>query len=74
MKNFDASDDSAASVLCIVCENRITGGRWFARINSGGRLVALCCPLCQETFMRNPFPYVRRMETYDGRGGEPAAG
>ena len=64
MKNFDASDESASSVLCAVCEQSILGGRWFARIHSGGRLVALCCPLCEDTFVRNPAPYLRRIETY----------
>lgn len=64
MKNFDASDETTACVLCAVCEKAITGGRWFARLNAGGRLLALCCPLCADTFARNPAPYVRRIETY----------
>lgn len=75
MKNFDASDEAASSVLCAVCEQPITGGRWFARITSGGRLVALCCPLCEATFSRNPAAYVRRIETYLFMAGQgPADG
>ena len=73
MKNFDASDESAAGVLCAVCEQMIRGGRWYARINSGGRLLALCCPLCEDTFARNPAPYVRRIETYQFMSRSPEA-
>lgn len=69
MKNFDASNEAAASVLCAVCEQSIRGGRWYARINSGDRLFALCCPLCEDTFARNPAPYVRRIETYQFMSG-----
>ena len=65
MKNFDASDEMVGSVNCAVCERTILGGRWFARIRSGGFMVALCCPLCEETFMKKPLWYVRRIETYD---------
>lgn len=64
MKNFDARNEAVATVLCAVCEQPITGGRWFARISSGDLLAALCCPLCEATFAGNPAPYVRRIETY----------
>ena len=64
MPNFDASDIDCASVQCAVCEKFITGGKWFARIKHGDVMVALCCPLCTETFEANPKPYVRRIETY----------
>jgi hypothetical protein len=61
--NFDARDGDCGYVQCAVCENAITGGRWFARIAHGEWMVALCCPLCLETFERNPKSYVRRLET-----------
>jgi uncharacterized CHY-type Zn-finger protein len=64
MKNFDASDAECRFVLCAVCENGITGGKWFARVRHGERMVALCCPLCTETFEANPHAYVHRIETY----------
>ncbi|MEW6306035.1 MAG: hypothetical protein AB1705_21370 [Verrucomicrobiota bacterium] len=69
MKNFDAADPGTAFVQCAVCERAITGGNWFARIQSGGYTVALCCPLCADTFERNPRAYVRRIETLRLRPG-----
>jgi predicted nucleic acid-binding Zn ribbon protein len=60
--NFDASKEDVPFVQCAVCEQGITGGRWFARIRCGERMVALCCPLCTEVFEKNPKPYVRRIE------------
>ena len=65
MPAFDASNDEVEFVQCAVCEKVITGGKWCARIRSGQWIVALCCPLCTETFHRNPKPYIRRIETYD---------
>jgi hypothetical protein len=52
--NFDASNPDAESVQCAVCEKLITGGKWFSRIVRGEITVALCCPLCTETFQQNP--------------------
>ena len=60
---FDAEDSDVAYVNCAVCENAIFGGKWFARIRHGDRMVALCCPLCTEMFEGNPAPYLRRIET-----------
>ena len=64
MPQFDASNHEVEFVQCAVCEKAITGGKWFARIRNGGRVVALCCPLCTEAFEENPRPYIRRIETY----------
>lgn len=63
MHQFDASDPEISFVECAVCEKAITGGKWFARIKHGEWMVALCCPLCTETFEANPHGYVRRIET-----------
>ena len=63
MSNFDAADENAEYVQCAVCEKVIKGGKWFARIRHGEWMVALCCPLCTETFERNPATYIRRIET-----------
>ena len=63
MSNFDASNLNCDYVQCAVCEKAITGGKWFARIKHGEWTVALCCPLCAETFERSPHPYIRRIET-----------
>ena len=60
---FDAHSPDVEFVQCAVCENGITGGRWFARVAHGEWMVALCCPLCLEVFEKNPKPYIRRIET-----------
>lgn len=62
---FDATNPDCEFVQCAVCEKAITGGKWFARINQGNWIVALCCPLCAETFEANPRPYLRRIETIE---------
>lgn len=70
--NFDASNPDCDFVQCAVCEKAITGGRWFARIKHGDLTMALCCPLCTETFEAKPNAYVRRIETLAlMRSGEP---
>lgn len=76
MSQFNASDPDVAFVQCAVCEKGITGGKWFARITSCGRTVALCCPLCTEVFESNPRPYIRRIETLAGllTPGPPSPG
>ena len=65
MSNFNASNESCASVQCAVCEKVITGGNWFARITRGEWTVALCCPLCTEVFEKSPVAYIRRLETLE---------
>jgi ribosomal protein L24E len=50
---------------CAVCGKNVTGGGGFARINNGGRMVELCCPLCLQTFQNDPEPYLRRAEKAD---------
>ena len=63
--NFDASNPDIDSVQCAVCEKPITGGKWFSRIAHGKMVVALCCPLCTETFHSNPTPFIRRIQTLE---------
>jgi len=58
--NFDASDIDCAAVQCAVCEKMITGGKWFARLKQGEYVVALCCPLCTETFESTTLPAAHR--------------
>lgn len=62
---FDARNPDVEFVQCAVCDNGIKGGRWFARIAQGERMVALCCPLCLEVFEKDPLPYMRRVQTFE---------
>jgi hypothetical protein len=52
MANFDASNLDCEYVQCAVCEKAITGSKWYARINNGGRMVALCCPCARRRLKR----------------------
>lgn len=47
--SFDTSDDT-----CVVCGQPVSGGRCYSRILYRERKMALCCPLCLETFQKNP--------------------
>lgn len=47
---------------CAVCGKDVTGNRGFAHIRWEGKMIALCCPLCVETFHRNPRAYTFRRE------------
>jgi hypothetical protein len=46
---FDTTNET-----CIVCGQPTSGGRCFSHILYRDRMVALCCPLCLETFQKNP--------------------
>jgi uncharacterized CHY-type Zn-finger protein len=48
---FDTSDDT-----CVVCGTR-TNGHCFSHLRYNDRMMALCCPLCFETFQKNPDYY-----------------
>lgn len=63
MKNFDATDELVECVCCAVCEKQVRGGKWFSRLKAEELLVALCCPLCHETFLRGPVAYMGRIRT-----------
>ena len=44
---------------CIVCGKSVDEGQGMCHIKISERMVALCCPLCIETFNKNPMHYVR---------------
>lgn len=46
---------------CLVCGKEIASGQKAARIRDGEIFVSLCCPLCVETFQKNPGPFRARM-------------
>jgi ribosomal protein L24E len=43
---------------CIVCGKSVLDGEGYAHIRVEGEMVALCCPLCFETFEKNPKRYL----------------
>ena len=46
---------------CVVCGKNVERGGGFARINHQGIMVNLCCPLCLDTFQKDPKPYMLRL-------------
>ena len=48
---------------CVVCDKSVQAGGGYCHINVQDRMIALCCPLCLETFQKDPAPYLRRRES-----------
>ena len=53
------------TLACAVCGKNVQNGGGFARIKQGERMVELCCPLCLETFQKDPAPYLKRLQRVD---------
>lgn len=63
VKNFDAtSSNNSDPLYCIVCEQKIPDGNWFARIPIGERRVAMCRPRCAELFIEHRAQCLARLE------------
>ena len=43
---------------CIVCGKAVDHGGGMAHFKVDGEMVALCCPLCIETFNKDPKHYI----------------
>lgn len=50
---------------CVVCGKNVDHGGGFARIKHGNVMLELCCPLCLETFQKEPEPYLKRLQRID---------
>jgi hypothetical protein len=46
---------------CAVCGKNVQNGGGFARIKRGEQMIELCCPLCLDTFQKDPEPYLKRL-------------
>ena len=63
IEDFIGGGPDKAGEQCVVCGKSVEGGRGYARIKHGERMVALCCPLCLESFQKAPQDYLRQQET-----------
>jgi ribosomal protein L24E len=43
---------------CIVCGKSVLEGEGYCHMRVEGEMVAICCPLCFETFEKNPKHYL----------------
>jgi len=48
--------------ICVVCGKDTSGGRGFLTLHLEGRLIALCCPMCQKVYEANPALYAQRLQ------------
>jgi YHS domain-containing protein len=58
-----ASQIDSSAERCVVCGKSVTGASGHVRLKYGETMVALCCPLCLQTFQKNPVDYLRRLKT-----------
>jgi hypothetical protein len=49
------------AITCVVCGKNVANGGGFARVRNGNSMLELCCPLCLETFQKNPEPHLKRL-------------
>jgi YHS domain-containing protein len=59
---------------CAVCGKSVGHGEGFSHLNIEGQMIALCCPLCFETFEKEPAKYLRRRGRSKISGGAPPPG
>jgi len=43
---------------CIVCGKSVLDGEGFSHIRVDEEMIAICCPLCFETYEKNPQRYI----------------
>ena len=58
MSELENADIENWDHLCIVCGKSVDHGGGLAHIKAGARMIALCCPLCFETFNKDPKHYL----------------
>ena len=58
-------EPSRSDQICVVCGKDTSGGRGFMTLHLEGRLIPLCCPMCQKVYQENPALYARRQQTSD---------
>ncbi|MEO8338703.1 MAG: hypothetical protein ABI604_03175 [Nitrospirota bacterium] len=68
MENEEAYDKA-----CLVCGKTIGHNGGFCRLNIGGHMVALCCPLCMATYEQNPTRFAVKLKIL-GINPPPARG
>lgn len=60
MQIDDPLDLDSQGESCIVCGKNVENGRGMAHVRQEEIMVALCCPLCMETFQKDPRHYTAK--------------
>ena len=58
MSEIENADIENWDHICIICGKSVDEGGGLAHIKAGARMIALCCPLCIETFNKDPKHYL----------------
>ena len=58
MNELENADIENWDHLCIVCGKSVDQGGGLAHIKAGVRMIALRCPLCTQTFNKDPKHYL----------------
>lgn len=59
---------------CAVCGKSVADHEGLCHLNVEGEMVALCCPLCLQTFQQDPAKYMRRRAVRKVTGDIPPGG
>ena len=65
MSELENADITNWDHMCIVCSKSVDEGGGLAHIKTGARMIALCCPLCIETFNKDPRHYLRLRNAHE---------
>ncbi len=60
---MNPDEQSRSDEICVVCGKDTSSGRGFMTLHVEGRLIALCCPMCQKVYQENPALYTQRQQT-----------
>ena len=58
MNELENADIEKWDDRCIVCGKSVDHGGGICHIKADSRMIALCCPLCIETFNKDPRHYL----------------
>jgi len=59
---------------CAVCGKSVGHGEGFSHLKIDKHMIALCCPLCFETFEKDPAKYLGRRARRNILGGTTPPG
>ena len=65
MSELENADVTNWDHLCIVCGKSVDQGGGICHIKAGERMIALCCPLCFETFNNDPMHYLKLRQVHE---------
>ena len=68
-----AAADGKWDGYCAVCGKSVADHEGFSHLKVEGEMIALCCPLCFDTFNENPAKYMRRRALRKEAGDIPPA-